>query len=58
MRSWQSLAIPLVMLFTGLILVGGDRVGILSLDRIQNFWPLALIVVGVMELPAQRRQRS
>jgi hypothetical protein len=46
------------MLFTGLILVGGDRVGILSLDRIQNFWPLALIVVGVMELPAQRRQRS
>jgi hypothetical protein len=58
MSSWQSLAIPIVLLLTGLILVAGDGVGVLSLDRIQNFWPLALIVVGFMELPSGKKQRN
>jgi hypothetical protein len=54
MRTWQNLAIPLVILLTGVVLVGGDGLGVLSLDRIQNLWPLALIVVGVMEFPSQK----
>jgi hypothetical protein len=58
MSSWQNLAIPIVLLITGLILIGGDGVGLLSLDRIQNFWPLALILVGVMELPSEKKQRN
>lgn len=58
MSSWQNLAIPIVLLLTGLILVCGDGMGLLSLDRIQNFWPLALIVVGIMELPSEKKQRG
>ena len=58
MTSWQNIAIPIVLLLTGLILVGGDGMGVLSLDRIQNFWPLALIAVGVMELPVGKKQRN
>jgi hypothetical protein len=56
MSSWQNLAIPMVLLITGLILIGGDHIGLLSLDRIQNFWPLALIVVGLLELPSEKKQ--
>jgi hypothetical protein len=52
MCTWQNLAIPIVLLLTGLILVAGDGIGLLSLDRIQSFWPLAIIVLGAMELPA------
>lgn len=46
----ESLILPVILLLTGLILVGGDRVGILSLDRIQNLWPVAFILVGLTDL--------
>jgi hypothetical protein len=49
-RELESLILPVILLLTGLILVGGDRVGILSLDRIQNLWPVALILVGLTDL--------
>lgn len=49
-NDWEGLALPIVLMITGLILLGGDYFGMLSLDRIQNLWPLALIVIGVMEL--------
>jgi len=49
-KDWESIAIPVVLMFTGLILLGGDRLGVLSLDRIQNLWPEALIVIGLIEL--------
>jgi hypothetical protein len=58
MSSWQNVAIPLVFLLTGLILVGGDSLGVLSLDRIRNFWPLAIILVGVMEMPSSKKERN
>jgi hypothetical protein len=58
MNSWQNLAIPIVVLLTGLILIGGDGVGLLSLDRIQNLWPVALVVLGVMEMPARKKGRT
>ena len=58
MSSWQNLAIPIVLLMTGLVLVGGDGMGVLSLERIQNFWPLALIVVGIIEMPTGKKQRN
>ncbi|HLH05195.1 MAG TPA: hypothetical protein VKX25_20670 [Bryobacteraceae bacterium] len=47
--SLETLVLPVVLLLTGLILIGGDRVGILSLDRIQNLWPMALIIVGLSD---------
>ena len=46
----ESLILPVILLLTGLILIGGDRVGILSLDRIENLWPLALILTGLSEM--------
>ncbi len=46
----ESLILPVILLLTGLILIGGDRVGILSLDRIENLWPMALILTGLSEM--------
>ena len=51
MTSWQNVATPMVLLLTGLVLLMGDGLGILSLDRIQKFWPLAIVVVAAMESP-------
>jgi hypothetical protein len=51
-KELESLILPVILLLTGLILIGGDRVGILSLDRIQNLWPVALILVGLSDLLA------
>ena len=50
LNHYEGLILPVVLLLTGLILIGGDRVGFLSLDQIQNLWPLALILVGLSDL--------
>lgn len=50
MGQLESLVLPVILLLTGLILIGGDRVGLLSLDQIQNLWPVALILIGLSEL--------
>jgi hypothetical protein len=47
---WQDVALPMVLLMTGVVLIAGDSLGLLSLDRIQNLWPLAFILVGLAEL--------
>jgi hypothetical protein len=49
-EDWESIALPIVLMLTGLILLGGDYMGVLSLDRIQNLWPVALIAIGATEL--------
>ena len=49
-NDWVGIALPIVLICTGAILVGGDYLGMLSLDRVQNLWPLALIVIGIVEL--------
>ncbi|MBV9158720.1 MAG: hypothetical protein JO097_20840 [Acidobacteriaceae bacterium] len=48
--EWQSLALPIVLIVTGFILIIGSWIGVLSLDRIQDLWPGALIVIGLTEL--------
>ena len=48
--DWAGIAVPIVLMITGLILLGGDYLGVLSLDRIQNLWPLALIMIGFVGL--------
>ena len=50
LNQFESLLLPVVLLMTGLILLGGDRVGLLSLDRIENLWPVAFILVGLSDL--------
>jgi hypothetical protein len=49
-KDWQGLALPLVLIVTGAILLAGDGFGLLSLDRIQNLWPLAVILIGLVGL--------
>jgi hypothetical protein len=44
------------MLLTGLILVVGDGMGVLSLDHIRGLWPISLILVGALELPSSKKQ--
>lgn len=48
--DWETVAVAIILMATGLILLGGDMAGILSLDRIQNLWPVALIAAGVIDL--------
>jgi hypothetical protein len=49
-KDWQGFALPLVLIGTGAILLAGDGFGLLSLDRIQNLWPLAVILIGLVGL--------
>jgi hypothetical protein len=49
-QEWESLALPIILMLTGLVLLGGSGLGVVSLDRIQNLWPLALILIGLSEL--------
>ncbi len=48
--SWQDIALPLVLVATGLILVGGDWFGLLSLDRIADYWPFGVILVSLANM--------
>ena len=56
--DWESIALPLILMMTGLILVGGDYLGLLSLDGIQNLWPMAVIVIGLTELVPVRNGKE
>ena len=56
--NWQDLALPVVLLITGIILLGGDWIGLLSLDRIQNLWPVSFILVGLIELGPVAQKRT
>jgi hypothetical protein len=47
---WENLLLPLVLMITGVVLLGADSFGTISLDRVANFWPMAVILVGLVEL--------
>lgn len=47
---WQDLALPTVLILTGAILIGANWLGVISLERIQSFWPAALILTGLVQL--------
>jgi hypothetical protein len=55
---WQDVALPMVLCLTGAILIGADWLGFLSLDRIQQLWPVVFILTGLVELaPIESRDR-
>jgi hypothetical protein len=56
-RDWEGLALPVILMITGLILLAGDHLGVLSLDRIQNLWPMSVILVGLAELVPGKSER-
>ena len=49
-KDWESLMLPLVLMITGAILLAGDGFGFLSLDRMRNLWPMAVILIGLADL--------
>lgn len=57
-HDWESIALPIILMITGFVLLSGDYLGVLSLDRIQNLWPVALITIGLAELMASQSTRS
>jgi hypothetical protein len=57
-QTWQSLLLPIVLMLAGAILLGADRLGTISLARVTDFWPMAIILVGLAELiPSEDTQR-
>jgi hypothetical protein len=56
--DWESVALPVLLMLTGLILIGGDFLGVLSLDRIQNLWPAPVILIGLTELTGVPNRRE
>jgi hypothetical protein len=57
-QSWQSVLLPIVLMLTGAILLGADSLGTISLARVADFWPMAVILVGLAELiPSEDTQQ-
>jgi len=61
--TWKNLLLPVVLMATGAIVLASADFGLVSLDRVQNLWPAALILVGLVELlsedtSAQRGQHE
>jgi hypothetical protein len=58
-QNWEALALPIILMLTGLVLLVASGFGVVSLDRIQNLWPEALVLVGLTELiPSSGSARS
>lgn len=56
--DWEAMAVAVILIATGFVLLGGDFFGLLSLDRIQNLWPVSLIVVGAIDLLSNDSSRK
>jgi hypothetical protein len=57
-KDWQSIALPIILMITGIVLLGGNFLGFLSLARIENLWPVGVIAIGVIELLPWCEHRS
>jgi hypothetical protein len=48
--DWKSLLLPVVLMLTGASVLAIAAYGLVSLDRVQNLWPAAIILVGLADL--------
>jgi 4-amino-4-deoxy-L-arabinose transferase-like glycosyltransferase len=48
--DWKSLLLPVVLMLTGAFVLAVAAYGLVSLDRLQNLWPVAIILVGLADL--------
>jgi hypothetical protein len=49
-KNWDDLLLPLVLVATGTLVLAGANLGLVSLDRVQDLWPAAIVLVGLVEL--------
>ena len=49
-RDWQTLAVPVVLILTGLLLMAGEALGVVPSLRLENLWPIAVLLIGLGEL--------
>jgi hypothetical protein len=61
-RHWESLLLPILLMVTGALVLAGADLGLVSLDRVKDLWPAAIILVGLVELlsddsPVEREQQ-
>jgi hypothetical protein len=61
-RHWESLLLPILLMVTGAVVLAGADLGLVSLDRVKDLWPAAIILVGLVELlsddsPVEREQQ-
>ncbi len=50
MTGWQDVVAPVILLLTGLFLTSGACLEWLSLDKMQNLWPAALILFCLVDM--------
>jgi hypothetical protein len=50
LSHWESLLLPLVLVLTGVIVLASADLGFVSLDRVKDLWPGAIILVGLADL--------
>jgi hypothetical protein len=48
--DWKSLFLPIVLILTGALVLAVAGYGLVSLDRVQDLWPAAIILVGLADL--------
>jgi hypothetical protein len=54
-RDWESLLLPIVLMLTGALVLAVADYGLVSLDRVRDLWPAAIILVGLADLLPQGR---
>jgi hypothetical protein len=42
--------LPIVLIFTGVLVLAAADIGFLSLERIGDLWPAAIVLIGLVEL--------
>jgi len=49
-EMWETLLLPVVLMLTGALVLAGAHYGLVSLDRLKDLWPAAIIMVGLTEI--------
>jgi hypothetical protein len=48
--NWESLWAPIVLMAAGALVLTAANLGIISLDKVQDLWPVSIVLVGLAEL--------
>jgi hypothetical protein len=48
--DWEGLLLPVVLVATGAVILAAAHFGLVSLERVQQFWPASIALVALAEL--------